>query len=205
MRALDWGLGLPVRALTNGGAGFAVGYLAGGWIPGLIVGGVLLGLGIVHGVALAIKRAYAWDTALGWFLFILDNTWSLLNSIAGSGYCLINFLRLNGLSDQGVGTGAVFHKSPFIPGFAATTVGNVVAGDSSTSAEHELVHVLQGRIFGPLYIPGVIASYVVNTILPYWLIYHDHSRRPINGIGAYFIDGVYRHTWNEEWAYKVAG
>ena len=205
MRALDWGLQLPVRALTNGGAGFGVGYAIGGLVPGLIAGGVLLGLGIVHGIALAIKRAYAWDGPGGWFLFIVDNTWSLLNSIAGSVYTLINFLMFNPLSDRGAGTGAVFHRRPFIPGFAATTVGNVVAGDGAGTAEHELVHVLQGRIFGPLYIPFVILSYVINTVLPYWLIYHDHRNRPIRSFGAYFIDGVYRHTWNEEWAYKVAG
>jgi len=205
MRSLDWGLQLPVRALTNAGAGFGAGYAIGGLVPGLVVGGILLGLGIVHGVALAIKRAYAWNSAGGWFLFIVDNTWSLLNSIAGSVYGLINFLMFNPLSDQGVGTGAVFHKRPFIPGFAATTVGNVVAGDNASTAEHELIHVLQGRIFGPLYIPLVILSYIVNTLLPYWLIYHDYRRAPINSVGAYFIEGVYRHTWNEEWAYKVAG
>ena len=205
MRALDWGLQLPVRALTNGGAGFAVGYAAGGLVPGLIVGGILLGLGIVHGIALAAKRSYAWSTAGGWVMFIVDNTWSLLNSIAGSVYTLLNFILFNPLSDASAGTGAAFHRRPFIPGFAATTIGNVVAGDDAGVKEHELIHVLQGRIFGPLYIPFVILSYIINTILPYWLLYHNHRETPIRGFGDYFIKGVYRHTWNEEWAYRVAG
>jgi hypothetical protein len=56
-----------------------------------------------------------------------------------------------------------------------------------------------------LYLPLVLANYVLATVAPYWLLYHDRTRSPINGVTSYFRRGVYPHVWNEEWAYRVAG
>ena len=84
----------------------------------------------------------------------------------------------------------------------ATTIGTVKAGSNEYIDEHEMIHVFQAQLFGPLYLIGVGLNYVVATILPYWLF---KNRRKITGFGSYFEDGVYPNVWNELWAYKVAG
>jgi hypothetical protein len=48
----------------------------------------------------------------------------------------------------------------------------------------------------------VVANWVVETVLPYWLLYHDRSAAPTDGVAAYFRHGVYPHCWHEEWAYR---
>lgn len=197
MTIWNWVLAPLVRAATNAGAGF----LIGSWVGGAIG----LALGAVHGWSMSIVRAYDWSKGSGWLQFVIDNTWGLLNSIVGSIYLVVNLVTLNKFSsDVSAGTGSIVLRRGVFPGFA-TTLGNVVAGGTPGIMKHELIHVLQGRIFGPLYVPSVMLNYAIGTILPYWLIYHDHKNHPIDGLGAYFMKGVYPHTWNEEWAYKVEG
>ena len=87
----------------------------------------------------------------------------------------------------------------------ATTIGTVCAGSSSGIQRHEDVHIFQGRLLGPLYIPLVLANYVLFTIAPVWLLYHDHTNAPINRFTRYFEIGVYPHVWNEAIAYRIQG
>ena len=202
MVAIRWILAPIIRGASNGGLLFALGFVLGKMTLGLILGGVGLGLGLVHGFCLAYADSYDWGSPSGWIKFILDNSWSVLNSFAASIYVLINLITLNSIHPESQGTGAVVLDRGFLPGYA-TTIGNVIAGSNPAVQEHELLHVLQARIFGTAYIPLVLVSYVVGTFVPYWLIYHDHSRWPINGIGTYFLNGVYPHAWNEEWAYRA--
>jgi hypothetical protein len=51
------------------------------------------------------------------------------------------------------------------------------------------------------------AHYVINTVLPYWLLYHkkQYPKKPITSFGEYFSRGVYPHTWAEEWGYSIEG
>jgi hypothetical protein len=142
----------------------------------------------------------------GWVQYFVDCTWSILNTVIGAVYITLNYLTLNSISSSvsSKGMGLLVLRRGIFPGFA-TTLGNVVAGGSSGIMKHEGLHVLQARIFGPLYIPLVIANYIIASILPYWLIYHNHSSSPIKSFGAYFMRGVYPHVWNEEWAYSVQG
>lgn len=67
------------------------------------------------------------------------------------------------------------------------------------------MHVFQARLLGPLYIPLVVANYVLFTIAPVWLLYHDHAGAPINRFTRYFEIGVYPHVWNEAIAYRIQG
>lgn len=204
MFVFRWILGPILRAASNGGMMFGLGFAIGKLPVALIMGGIGLGLGVMHGICLAIADSYDWRSGLSWFKFILDNTWSVFNSFAGSVYELILLIMFNPINrDTSRASGAVFHNRPLIPGYDATTVGNVVAGASAGVKNHELIHVLQGRIFGTLYIPLVIANYIIGTILPYWLIYHDRTTYPVRNFGEYFTVGVYRNTWNELWAYKA--
>ena len=200
------GLDIATVVARMGSSLFAFGFLGlfGGPI-GLIIGlatGALLGG--VHSWALLTAQSYPAGPK-GWFLMIIDFTWSLPNTMMGSVFLAVNLLRGNTLDkEQSRSRSSIVLSEGVFHGFA-TTLGPVEAGTSNSISKHEYVHVLQARIFGPFYVPLVMLNYVVATILPYWLIYHDHKNKPIRSFSDYFMRGVYPHTWHEEWAYAVEG
>jgi hypothetical protein len=171
----------------------------------LIAGAVGVALGSTFGIA--IKRARPYDASKrGVWRFVVDHTWSLPNTVAGALYLAVNLVFRNSLNPSATpGTGSIVLTKGVFPGYA-TTIGTVQAGTNigTTQERHELIHVFQARLFGPLYLPSVIANYVVATILPYWLLYYDKQRWPVTSLGSYFMMGVYPHTWHEGWAYSVA-
>ncbi|MGH3516112.1 MAG: hypothetical protein ACRDQ7_01570 [Haloechinothrix sp.] len=197
-------------------AGLISATLLGGWgaVAGLLVGdaaGLFIGaaagllLGAVYGWAIVAGKAYDFTSPGGVLAFVVDHTWSVANTVAGAIFLTLNLIFGNSLDKTFTPNRNLvgLHKG-VVPGFA-TTIGTVQAGTGINIDVHEAVHVLQARIFGPLYIPLVLANYVLATVLPYWLIYHDRGARPIIGLVTYFRRGVYPHTWNEEWAYRVQG
>lgn len=175
-----------------------------GTVGAVIGAGIGLVVGILHAWALVSARSYP-AGARGWLLLVVDHTWSLVNTVAGSLFLAVNMATGNTPDPaMSAGRSTVVLKRGILPGFA-TTIGPVEAGTDRAIARHEYVHVLQARIFGPLYLPLVVLHYVVATVIPYWLLYHDHSTRPIRSFRDYFMRGVYPHAWNEEWAYAVEG
>lgn len=198
----NWIFAPLIRTATNAVFGAAVGFLFGG-IPGAIAGGAIGAItGAVHGWRMAAAESYDWTSGYSWLAFLLDNTWSLPNSALASLFATIN---LGNSVDKGLSK----HSTRLIMktglGSYDQTWGNVTAGTQVPT--HEGVHVLQARIFGPLFYPSMAAHYVFNTVLPYWLIYHKYKypNAKITGFITYFSRGVYPHTWGEEWAYSVEG
>ncbi len=153
------------------------------------------------GVAHPAVPAFCAGVGLG----VIDFTWSLPNTASGVLLWLWALGRGNSV-DRGFSRhrGTIGLRDGVIKGFA-TTVGPVQAGVGMGVDEHEAVHVFQARLFGPCYLPLVLLNWVVATVLPYWLLYHDRERAPIDGVRAYFQRGVYPHCWHEEWAYRVQG
>ncbi|GAA5102573.1 hypothetical protein [Haloechinothrix salitolerans] len=195
-------------------AGILSGALITAWCAGFglltgEVGWLLLGLAVglclsaVYGWAVAVAPVYDLRSSRGVVAFVVDHTWSLPNTLVGAVFLAVSVAFGNRL-DRGF-SGHIGLRSPAIPGYAGTTIGPVQAGTGTGVDRHEAVHVLQARLFGPLYLPLVGLNYAVATALPYWWFYHDHAARPIRGIRAYFTRGVYPHTWHEEWAYRVEG
>ncbi|MEV4765446.1 glycine zipper family protein [Micromonospora chokoriensis] len=180
------------------------GFLAGGTI-GLLIGAVVgLVVGAVFGWAVTSAGVYAPD-ARGIFLFVVDHTWSLLNTVVGAIYLAVHLIFGHSLDrPTSAGSGRVCVVEGVSPRYA-TTIGTVCAGASSGIQRHEDVHIFQGRLLGPLYIPLVLANYVLFTIAPVWLLYHDHTNAPINRFTRYFEIGVYPHVWNEAIAYRIQG
>ncbi|MEU4365810.1 glycine zipper family protein [Micromonospora chersina] len=184
--------------------GAVLGGAAGGTI-GLLVGAVVgLLVGAPFGWAVASAGTYAAD-AKGIFLFVVDHTWSLLNTVAGAFYLALHLVfghQLDRVVSQASGrVNVVEGVSPRY----ATTIGTVCAGSSPGIQRHEDVHILQARLLGPLYLPLVALNYVLFTIAPVWLLWHDHSNAPINRFTRYFEIGVYPHVWNEAIAYRIQG
>lgn len=186
--------------------GGVLGLLVDGSVTGTAVGALAgLLLGVVYGWAVAAGKSYDLGSVSGLVAFVVDHTWSILNTVAGALFLALNLAFGNRL-DKAFTPGRTMvglHKG-VVPGFA-TTIGTVQAGTGMNIDVHEAVHVLQARIFGPLYIPLVLVNYALAAVLPYWLLYHDRAARPITGPVTYFRRGVYPHTWNEEWAYRVQG
>jgi hypothetical protein len=191
-----------------------------GWISGIVVAlvGLAIGsffnlivaailflifgaFGVFYGMAVATGKAYDGE-AINIWRFVLDMTWSSLNTAAGAIYYGIHRLTGNTLNvAQTEGTGAIWLDKGVVPQYA-TTIGTVKAGSNASIDDHEMIHVFQARLFGPFYLILVGLNYVVATIVPYWLLM---KHKPITGFGSYFEDGVYPNVWNELWAYGAAG
>ncbi len=184
--------------------GGTVGFLTGGAVGAAIGFGIGLLFGSVFGWAIVSAEAYE-PTVASVLLFIVDHTWSMINTAAGAVYLAGNLVFGNRIDrNESRHTGAVQLANGIFPGYL-TTIGTVIAGVDQPVHAHEHGHVMQARIFGPLYLPLVIVNYVIATIAPYWLLYHDRVKYPINSVRAYFLDGVYPHVWNEAWCYSVYG
>ncbi|SBT42080.1 glycine zipper family protein [Micromonospora narathiwatensis] len=184
--------------------GALLGQLAGGLL-GLVIGAVVgLLVGAPFGWAVAAAGTYGADPK-GIFRFVVDHTWSLLNTVAGAIYLAPHLIvghQLDRVVSQGSGrVNVVEGVSPRY----ATTIGTVCAGSSPRIQRHEDVHILQARLLGPLYLPLVGLNYVLFTIAPVWLLWHDHVNAPINRFTRYFEIGVYPHVWNEAIAYRIQG
>ncbi|MET8526349.1 glycine zipper family protein [Micromonospora sp. NPDC005172] len=193
-----------LSAVIQMAAGGVLGLLAGGPI-GLLIGAVVgLLVGAAFGWAVTSAGVYAPD-ARGIFLFVVDHTWSLLNTVVGAIYLVAHLVFGHSLDRP---TSSASGRVSLIEGVSpryATTIGTVCAGSSPSIQRHEDVHIFQARLLGPLYIPLVLANYVLFTIAPIWLLYHDHTNAPINRFTRYFEIGVYPHVWNEAIAYRIQG
>lgn len=198
-------LGGVIAAVVVVVVGGLLGGALGGPVGLAVVAAVGLGFGAAFGWAVAVSRSYDLRSARGALLFVVDHTWSLLNTLAGATFLVLNVAAGNRV-DRALGrhTGCVMLSRGFLRGFA-TTIGTVQAGTTPRIRRHEDTHVLQARLFGPLYLPLVVAHYVVATLVPYWLVHHDRVGRPIDSVGAYFLRGVYPNVWHEKWAYAVEG
>ena len=193
--------GLSLGSLVAGGtAGFMKG-LAWSLTPGLgmAVAGVSGLIGLWHGIRLA--QADSYKSVPGFFAFLLDNTWSLPNTVIGSVFNL--FLSGASVDDKtSEGTGQLYLKGS---GKYDTTFGNVTIGKKVPV--HEAVHGWQARLFGPFFYPIYAYNYVAN-IVPWWLIpkaFGAYKSAPIEGFGTYFTRGVYPFVIFEIMAYAVEG
>jgi hypothetical protein len=201
-----------IQTVYGAGFGFLIGRAINphSWLAmGLGIGiGAVIGLafGCLYGWAVWAGKSYSRDVK-GVAIFILDHTWSYLNTFAGTIYLGISLIFGRTLNKAvSVDTCQIdLDKGP-APG-VAMTIGNVVGGANGhpDTQPHENVHVWQGRIAGPIYLPFVAANWVLFSILPVWLLYHDQGYAPINSFGRYFYVGVYSHVFHEEIAYAFYG
>lgn len=192
-----------VQGMATIGVGAVMGLLAGGRV-GAAVGGALSGVfAVPFGRAVARGRPYQGPGGLR--RCVVDATWSALNTWAGAVF--YGLLRLTGSPldvERTRGTGSIWLVKGVVRRYA-TTIGTVKAGSNERIDRHEEIHVLQARLFGPLYLPLVAVNYVIATVVPYWLLFSDRAGYTIDSVAAYFERGVYPHVWNELWAYRAAG
>jgi hypothetical protein len=201
--AVWFGILSALAGLVAGGLwdGFVNGFRAGfSWAFtttfGIIVMLLFAVLGLIHGIRMA--QAESYFGAGGFIAFLWDHLWSLPNTILGSIFALVT-IGIGIDKSLSKGSGRLILVNGVFSDFD-TTIGNVTAGNSVDV--HEGLHVWQARIFGPFLYPIWVANYVINTLLPWWLIIQ--KPRPAD-LGKYFVCGVYPYTLFELWAYAVQG
>ena len=134
---------------------------------GAIVGAgvmVLLGLGfgLLYGLMTGLLRSYDLSTHTGVIGLLIDLTWSLPNTVVG--FLLGNAIYIffgtpsRELSENHCW---IAYKARGTSGFGVTVLQTIGTVNIGGAGNHEKVHLLQARIFGPFYIPFVIANYLV--------------------------------------------
>jgi hypothetical protein len=126
--------------------------------------------------------------------YLLDMTWSLLNTAASLlvwlPACLIAGGDFVPPDDNSKRSGTFVYKdNPRGGGYLATTVGTVIGGGWCS---HEETHVWQARIFGSLYLPVYLLSLLLNMLF-----------RLFTGKTENLSEEAYYRVCFEDWAYSA--
>jgi hypothetical protein len=132
----------------------------------LLGAGVMLllgmGFGLLYGLMTGLLRSYDLSTHAGVIALLIDLTWSLLNTVVG--FLLGNAIYIffgtpsRALSEN---QGWIAYKARGTSGFGVNVLQTIGTVNIGGAGNHEKVHLLQARIFGPFYIPFVLANYLV--------------------------------------------
>lgn len=185
-------LGFFLGLVVAGGSYFGIAILVGAnLMTAVIVGAAAAVIGAAYSAMAFSRTIYevGFFSILG---YLLDMTWSMLNTFAGFlvwiPACRIagaNFITPSSNSRRS-GT-FVYDKNPRGGGYDATTIGTVIAGGWSS---HEETHVWQARILGPTYMLSYIIALSLN--IPFRLI--------TGNIKDLTLEAYFRIPF-EDWAY----
>jgi len=132
------------------------------WI--LIFSGV--GFGFLYGLEAGILLIYDLSRFVGWVELIIDMTWSLLNTIFGFifGNLIYIFFGNPSRSDS-ENQGWIVYSPRSSTGFGNSVLQTLGTVNIGGAGQHERMHLLQARIFGPLYLPLFALFYVATFII----------------------------------------
>ncbi|MCP3168107.1 hypothetical protein [Myxococcus qinghaiensis] len=199
------GVLLLVSAVTGGAFPVGVALLLG------------LPLGLGYGLQTGLLRSYPLSSAQGWVELLVDLTWSLPNTLFGFvfGNLVYVFFGRPSRADSENQGWVVYRPNPggSFGHNVLQTLGTVNLGGAG---QHEKMHLLQARIFGPFYLPFVAASYVITSLLQLlWtctvggllklLGMRDKAylRPPAHSAVGGFFGWIYYATPIELWAYAT--
>jgi RHS repeat-associated protein len=199
-----------------GVAGGVLGAATGGTVFGLlgfpVTAGAALGgfFGAMNGYISGATQTYRWSDGTGFAAFLADSTWGLVGTSLG---VLIHFANwtfhgggnynesLSRRSNAHVYDGGFAVKSDY-----AMTQGNVISnlqghGRGSDLYRHEKLHVMQSRVFGPIYqgtyagwlIGGAVVGSALGLVVPG------------QDLGQDVEDVAYYDNPWETWAYQQEG
>jgi hypothetical protein len=185
-------LGFFLGMILAGGSYFGAARLAGANLKtAAIVLAVAAAIGAAYSAMAFAKTIYEVGplSILG---FVLDMSWSLLNTLAGFlvwiPACKIVGANYVSPNDNSRRSGTfVYDKNPRGGGYDATTIGTTIAGGWSS---HEETHVWQARMFGPSYMLAYIIALILN--IPFRLITGKTENLT--------LEAYYRIPF-EDWAY----
>ena len=177
---------------------------------------VLLSIAMfAYGVVAAWMGAYDLSSPLGWLMLLVDLTWSLPNTLFGTvtGLWLYAFWG-NPSRANSEGRGWITYSPRSSTGFGNDVLQTLGTVNIGGSGQHERMHLLQARIFGPLYLPIFGLSYVVTFLVQclFTLVLglilkaagirsSAHFNPPASSAVSGFFGWIYHSTPFEEWAY----
>ena len=200
-----------VVGLAGGALGWSVGWLLGfPWVTGAA--------GAANGLVSGATGIYDWRELKGWLAALLDSTWALVGTTTSLLLHLVQRLFNAPLyrSDLSYRFGAHLYEEGFAlkKGYAFST-GNIVSnagGNIGLDGEgrparrlrfvknHEVLHVWQNRIFGPLFQVGYVAWMLIGVVWAsiVWVrLRRDYAK--LVETAAYFNNPF------EYWAYRRDG
>jgi hypothetical protein len=122
--------------------------------------------GVLYGLLSGFLLSYDLSQPLGVLALILDLTWSLPNTLVG--FVLANpIYLLFGWPSRELSRNEswISYKARGTSGFGVNVLQTVGTVNIGGRGNHEKVHLLQARIFGPLFIPIVVANYILTGLI----------------------------------------
>jgi hypothetical protein len=180
---------------------------------GLAVAGLIAGL--LYGLEAGIVGSYALHRAKGWVELLVDLTWSLPNTLFGLivGNLIYIFIG-NPSPAESRDQGWIVFKPRGSSAFGTTVLQTLGTVNLGGAGAHERVHLLQSRLFGPLYLIIFGLNYVVNFLLQClwcatagWFLKVLGTRNtvplepPVSSVVQGFFGWIYAATIFEIWAY----
>ena len=197
-------LGIPLGALlaTTGDTAY----------PAVIVLAIVM---FAYGFVATWMGAYDLSTPLGWLMLLVDLTWSLPNTVFGAvtGMWLYAIWGSPNRANS-EGRGWISYSPRSSTGFGNNVLQTLGTINIGGSGQHERMHLLQARIFGPLYLPLFGIFYVITFLIQclFTLVLglilkatgvrtSAHLNPPARSAVPGFFGWIYFATPFEVWAY----
>ena len=195
--------------------GVALGWMAGSVLPWDWVAVVAAIVAGANGAVSGWVGLYGWHEGKGWLFFVLDSTWGLFGTALGVVLHLVNVVRGSYVGDMSRRTNRhVYEAGIGLRKEFALALGNVISnaggkvglrGETQRVSNrrrfvvrHEGLHVLQNRLFGPIYQLVYVAWMVVFAVvgIVIWLV------RERRHLGSIVETLAYYNNPFEYWAYR---
>jgi hypothetical protein len=173
--------------------------------------------GLLYGLEAGILTAYDLGSPKGWLELVVDMTWSLPNTVWGFvlGNLIFWFFGSPSRADSADAGWVVFQPRAG-GGFGHNVLQTHGTLNLGGAGQHEKLHLLQARIFGPLFLPLYLACYVVTSLLQLlwtgtlgWILVlaKVRTKAPLQPPSASVVSGffgwIYYATLFELWAYNA--
>jgi len=181
--------------------------------------GLPIGLvfGLLYGLEVGILLSYDLESGSGWLQLIIDLTWSLPNTVFGFLFGNIIYIFFGAPSRElSRSKGWVAFSPRSSTGFGNDVLQTLGTVNLGGEGQHELMHVFQARIFGPLYLPFFGLNYVINFLIQvlftgtigllFWAIKlrsTPYLRPPSQSAVGGFFGWIYYSNLFELWAYSA--
>lgn len=190
--------------------------IAGAPIPmlWLALGAALFGAG--YGLQAGILCIYSLSEFRSWLELVADTSWSLPNTLFGFiiGNIFYPFFADLSKSQSKDAGWIVYMPAPGSSGFGSSVLQTLGTINIGGAGQHERMHLLQSRIFGPLYLLLFALNYIITFLIQIiwtftiggllWLLkvrkkayFRPSSHSAVQG----FFGWIYYATFFELWAY----
>lgn len=132
----------------------------------VVIVAIVTAVVFVDAVVAGAVGAYDLTKPLGWVCLVLDCTWSLTNTIFGAVIGGLVYLIFGSPSTAASkGQNWVSYSPRSSTGFGNSVLQTLGPVNLGGAGQHERMHLLQARIFGPLYLPLFAVSYIVTALV----------------------------------------